>query len=43
MVTADRYLLRPAVSEVARAVHRSRSFAYVADPEDFLIRLSNIE
>jgi hypothetical protein len=43
MLTEDKHVLRPSVKELARAIRRSRSFAYVADPEAFLRRLSSEE
>jgi hypothetical protein len=43
IVTEDRHVLRPSLKELLAAIHRSRSFAFVADPEGFLNRLANTE
>jgi hypothetical protein len=43
IVTEDRHVLRPSVKELLGAIHRSRSFAFVTDPEAFLKKLANTE
>jgi hypothetical protein len=43
IVTEDRHVLRPSLKELLAAIHRSRSFAFVTDPEGFLDNLANIE
>ena len=43
ILTEDRHVLRPSVKEVLAAIHRSRSFAYVSDPEGFLCKLAESE
>ena len=35
-LTEDRHLLRPSFRELVSAIRRSRSFAFVRDPEAFL-------
>lgn len=40
IVSEDRHVLRPSVKELLVAIHRSRSFAYVTDPEGFLNQLA---
>lgn len=39
-VTEDRHILRPSMRELLSAIHRSRSFAFVSDPEGFLNKLA---
>jgi hypothetical protein len=43
VVTEDRHVLRPSLKELLAAIHRSRSFAFVADPEGFLKQLAKAE
>jgi hypothetical protein len=43
ILTEDRHLLRPSMKELLGAIHRSRSFAFIADPEGFLSRLANTD
>jgi len=43
IVTEDRHVLRPTMKELLAAIHRSRSFAFVIDPEGFLNRLADAE
>jgi len=43
IVTEDRHLLRPSIKELLAAIHRSRSFAFVTDPEGFLSQLAKSE
>jgi len=40
ILTEGRYILRPSVRELLAAIQRSPSFAFVADPEEFLNRLA---
>jgi hypothetical protein len=43
IVTVDRHILRPSMKELLAAIRRSRSFAFVTDPEGFLSQLANLE
>jgi hypothetical protein len=43
IVTEDRHVLRPSVKELLAAIHRSRSFAFVSDPEGFLNQLADTD
>ena len=43
VVTEDRHVLRPSVKELMAAIRRSRSFAYVRDPDGFLNELKRPE
>ena len=43
IVTEDRHVLRPSMKELLAAIHRSRSFDFVTDPEGFLRQLANTE
>jgi hypothetical protein len=40
VVTEDRQVLQPSLKELLAAIHRSRCFAYVSDPEGFLSQLA---
>lgn len=43
IVTEDRHVIRPSMKELLAAIHRSSSFAFVADPEGFLSQLAGTE
>lgn len=43
VVTEDRHVLRPSMKELLAAIHRSRSFAFVTDPEGFLRNLADTD
>ena len=44
IVTAeDRHLLRPSMKELLAAIYRSKSFAFVSDPQGFLRELANTD
>lgn len=43
IVTEDRHVLRPSMKELLGAIHRSRSFAFISDPEGFLSRLAGTD
>ena len=43
VVTEDRHILRPSMKEFLSAVRRSRSFAFVRDPDGFLDQLAGAD
>ena len=43
LVTEDTHILRPSAKELMAAIRRSRSFAYVRDPDRFLSELARPE